>query len=219
MAYNSLSNTFATTSVTLDIRPASSDGLILFNQQTNGRDFIAVLLRDGHVEFWYDLGSGALSLVSSDPLELDEWHTIEVYRSGRSGQLIVDGTLPLSGMSPGSLNGLQLGDPLYIGGVGAAVSDSIPQEIRVGGYEGCVRIVLIGQSSTPLSLISDAVSGAGIAECPRLPCTINPCLNNGACYLGEVNGTIGEQCYCSLPFTGDLCSESKSHVLMHQWKY
>ena len=168
------------------------------------------------MEFWYDLGSGALSLVSSDALELDEWHMIEVYRSGRSGQLIVDGSLPLSGMSPGSLNGLQLGDPLYIGGVDAATSDDLPQEIRVGGYEGCVRSVLIGQSLTPLSLISDALSGAGVTECPRLPCTVNPCLNNGVCYLDEVNGTTGEQCFCSLPFTGSLCSESKSHVSIHQ---
>ena len=204
LAYNSLTNTFASTLVTMSIRPASPDGLLLLNQQANGRDYIAVVLRNGHVEFWYDLGSGAVSLMSTDVLELDVWHMIEVYRSGRSGHLIIDSSFPVSGESPGNLNALQLGDPLFIGGVDAASSDSVPDEIQVGGYVGCVRDVLIGSSLTPLSLISDTLSGAGVERCQ---CTVNSCLNNGFCYvLEEANR---EECFCSLPFTGQNCSESK----------
>ena len=209
IAYDSLTNTFATTSLTLEIRPSSLDGLVLFNQQTNGGDFIAVLLRDGTVEFWYDLGSGAATISSTDPVELDVWHRIEVYRSGASGQLIVDEALPVPGSSQGSYTGLQLGAPLYIGGVSDSASGNLPPQIRgIAGYQGCVRSVSV--NSADLDLISGANSGVSVQECPLLPCTSNLCLNNGVCFVESGDGSSDQQCLCSLPFTGETCSESKS---------
>ena len=42
------------------IKPESMDGLILYNGYTHDRkgDFIALSLRQGHVEFTFDLGTG-----------------------------------------------------------------------------------------------------------------------------------------------------------------
>ena len=197
------------TSLTMELRPSSPDGLLLYNQQTNGVDYIAVLLRDGIVELWYNLGSGAATISSRTALELDTWHTIEVYRSGASGQLIVDGALPVAGSSPGDFTGLQLGDPLFIGGVSEAASGNLLLQIRgVGGYQGCIGN--ISSDTVPLRLISDAISGAGVEECP---CLTSPCLNNGACFMQTGDGFPGQYCDCSLPFTGEICNTSKfSHV-------
>ena len=204
IAYDTLSNVYATTSLTLEIRPFSPDGLLLYNQQTNGVDYIALLLRDGRVELWYNLGSGAATISSRTAIELDTWHTIEVYRSGASGQLIVDGTLPVTGSSLGHFTGLQLGDPLYIGGVSELASGNLPPQIRVvSGYEGCIGSV--SSDTVSLLLISDAISGVGVEECP---CLTSECLNNGACFVETSNGSSGQYCVCSLPFTGETCTTS-----------
>lgn len=204
ITYNSLTGVFATTALNLEIQPSSPDGLVLFNQQMDGVDYIAVLLRNGKVEFHYNLGTGAAVISSREPLELNVWHMIEVYRNGASGQLIVDGTLPVNGSSPGDFTRLQLGDPLYIGGV----RGQLPIQIReIRGYQGCIRTV--SSNAVPIELISSANYGAGIEECPLLPCTISPCLNNGVCFVLSGNGSSGQQCICSLPFTGATCSESK----------
>ena len=208
LVHDSLTNVFATSHITLEVRPSSPDGLLIFNKQTgDGLDYIAVFLRDGVVEFWYDLGSGAAMIHSRDPLDVDQWHTIEVYRSGSSGQLIVDNTLPVSGSSPGSFTGLQLGGPLFIGGVSDSSSGDLPPLIRgVGGFSGCIRNVV--SNTAVIMLISEANYGAGIQECPLLPCTDNPCLNNGVCFVESGNGSSAQQCHCSLPFTGVTCSLS-----------
>lgn len=209
ISHNSLTNVFAITSITLEVRPSSPDGLLLFNQQADGVDYIAVLLRDRVVEFWYNLGSGPATISSREPVELDEWHTIEVYRSGSSGRLIVDDMLPVSGTSEGSLTGLQLGGPLFIGGVSDTASSGLPSMIReVGGYRGCIRSIV--SNAAAVLLISDAINGVGVEECPLLPCGTSPCLNNGVCFVVESsNGSSLQECQCSLPFTGDTCSQSK----------
>ena len=207
MAYASLTNAFAITSITLEIRPAAPDGLLLFNKQANanGRDFIGVRLQNGFVEFAYNLGGGTLTLVSSEPLQLNEWHTVEVHRSGRNGQLIIDSSLPVTGLSPEGYDSLQLGDPLYIGGIEDSASNNVPVEFRAGGYHGCVRRVSVG--STPLMLISEAVNGERVGECPCIP---NPCPYSGVCYEKTRDGETQQQCVCSIPFTGDLCTERES---------
>ena len=68
------------------------DGLLIYNgQQTNGHgDFISLNLAGGRLEFRFDLGGGATSLTSADPVTLNEWHIARLSRRGRQGSLQLD---------------------------------------------------------------------------------------------------------------------------------
>ena len=63
-------------------------GLLVYNGElTNGNgDFMGVAMRDGRVEFKFDVGSGPATIMS-DPIPLNEWHTIRVKRTNRDGRL------------------------------------------------------------------------------------------------------------------------------------
>ena len=204
LVHPSLTNAFAVTFLYLEIRPNTSDGLLLYNkQQGPGPDYIAILMRSGQVEFWYNLGMGTATLVGSAPLTLGEWHTVEASRSGMNGQLIVDNSLPVGGTSPGTFYSLQLGDPLFLGGYSNYTR--LPSELNIAiGFTGCIRE--FRTSPMPLSssvdLIGGATSGAGITECPGVrPCEVNSCQNGGTCVeLGD-----SFTCVCQLGFTGQSC--------------
>ena len=49
---------------------------------------MGVAMRDGRVEFKFDVGSGPAT-ITSDPVQLNEWHTIRVKRTNRDGKIVV----------------------------------------------------------------------------------------------------------------------------------
>ena len=200
--YPPLSNTFAITSLSMRIRPANNTGLILYSAQLlKGRDFIALVLNAGVIEFIYDLGTGPVTIRSSTHLTLDQWHTVEAYRQGRSGQLVVDGNLPQTGTSPGSFTSLQLGDNLYLGGV-ANYSDVIKQVGVENGFHGCIKDVAFGSPPQPLDLVGGALGGTGVTGCS---CPSQLCLNGGTCVS---NASSNGVCLCPPGFSGGLCEKN-----------
>lgn len=62
-------------------------GLILYNGQLDDGtgDFISLGMRNRRVELRLDVGSGP-AIVTTDPIELDAWHTITIKRDGKDGQ-------------------------------------------------------------------------------------------------------------------------------------
>ena len=197
------------------------------------------------MELRYNLGSGTAVLTSSSTLTLGEWHTIEATRTGRSGQLVVDGAVPVTGSSPGGFTSLQLGENLFIGGV--PDFNSLPSGVINTGFVGCMRELRAASSS--VNLTGAAIAGANIGACPVGPCFQQPCLNGGSCaevaggnfscscpagWTGQrcesavaqcqganpcqnggqcrvrlVGGSPVEYCNCSLPYGGDVCSDSE----------
>ena len=209
IAYPSLINAFAMTLLYLEIRPASSEGLVFFNQQLSGPDFISVSLLSGRVVFRYSLGpESSLSLESDVALALDQWHSIEVSRTGSSGRLIVDNTLPITGSSTGSFTSLQLGDNLFLGGVPNSHSIALSTGTTVG-FNGCIRNVFTGSSLEPLDLLADAVFGSEVTECSISPCERYSCSNGGTCME---TGADTFMCVCPIGFTGSLCDTSVCEI-------
>ncbi len=184
----------------LEVRPSSADGLLLLNTQLTGPDFIAIALRRGRVELWYDLGQGAVNITSTEPLALDTWHSIQASRSGRDGMLIVDNATAVTGTSPGSYRLLQISSDLYLGA--APTPLSLPVQLReLYGFQGCVREFRTSRTGT-VDLIGDSTSGRGITECPDLQtCGPESCMNGGTC-----SNTIDQfTCGCAEGFTGARC--------------
>ena len=189
-----LVNSFAVTRICVEIRPSSLNGLILYN---NRPDYIAILLRNGTVDFHYNLGGGSTVIVSNTVLTTEEWHSIEVSRSGRSGSLIVNNQIPVTGESPEGYHSLQLNGDLLIGGLVNNVR--APFDLgTVQHFHGCIRELRTdtnGGQSVPI--VSAAHMGADILECP----TCN-CRNGGYC-IEDHSGSY--YCDCPLEFTGLIC--------------
>ncbi|KAG0728646.1 Agrin [Chionoecetes opilio] len=96
----------------------SPDGVLLYNgQMGGGGDFIALNLRNGHVEFSYNLGSGLATLVSPTRIPLNTWHVVRVRRKKRRGILRVNRGHRVMGKSGPRLKELNLNQPLYLGGL------------------------------------------------------------------------------------------------------
>ena len=61
-----------------EFRTLADDGVILYTGSADGADadFLSVALVYGFVEFWYDLGSGAVSIRSPERVRPGHWHRI-----------------------------------------------------------------------------------------------------------------------------------------------
>ena len=196
-------STFSITDIYLEVRPTTLNGLLLYSTQNDGPDFISLAIKNGLVEFQYDLGSGPALITSDVSLTLGNWHTIEASRTYSIGSLIINGSFPVYGSSQGSFMSLQLGDsPFYLGGVPDL--STLPENVQVAeGFSGCIRE--FKAAKVTIDLINDSVSGAQIGQCSAIEsCSQLPCLNNGTC----VDGAPGYySCLCNVGFTGTLCGD------------
>ena len=197
-------NSFAVTYLYVEIRPSSLNGLILFNGHNSGPDYIAILLRNGLVEFHYNLGGGTSVIISNTALTIEEWHSIEARRSGRSGSLIVNNEIPTTSESSEGYHSLQLNGDLLIGGLVDVMM--VPNELgTVQHFNGCIRQLQTRASGgQPVPIISAADKGADILECPSCKCR-----NGGNC-VEDSNGLYF--CDCPLGYTGPLCESELCEI-------
>lgn len=79
----------------ITLKPTAPNGLILYNgHRTDGfGDYMALYLKDGFLEFSYDLGTGSAIVTSQLRIDLGEWHQVCTYsgrkalaRQGREGK-------------------------------------------------------------------------------------------------------------------------------------
>uniref|UniRef100_A0A8B9J9U3 EGF like, fibronectin type III and laminin G domains n=1 Tax=Astyanax mexicanus TaxID=7994 RepID=A0A8B9J9U3_ASTMX len=82
--------------------PEAFDGTLLYSEDLDSRDFLSVVMVEGHVEFRFDCGSGTIAAQS--PVKLGVWYTVTVYREGLSGWLRVDNNTPVTGRSQVTVN-------------------------------------------------------------------------------------------------------------------
>lgn len=135
---------YHTLRLALEFRALEPRGLLLYNGNAKGKDFLALVLLDGHVQLrwvWgddgihveqgeggatrlilpvaprFDTGSGPAVLSSSVPVQPGRWHRLELSRHWRRGSLSVDGEAPVTGESPSGTDGLNLDTELFVGGV------------------------------------------------------------------------------------------------------
>ncbi|KAG8193217.1 hypothetical protein JTE90_005564 [Oedothorax gibbosus] len=191
--------------IELELKPLASDGIILYNGQTSsGRgDYVSLAIKDGFVEFKYNLGSGVAVLRSSQRLQVGKFHRIAAKRYQKDGMLSVDGQDHSTGHSTGPKNFLDLGQHLYMGYVPGEV-EQIFDNVGVSmGFSGCIRHFKIGRQFVDLKYPgSKVLKAVDVSECSDDSCASMPCLNGASCIASENQDYT---CKCSASFTGKHC--------------
>ncbi|XP_043237332.1 basement membrane-specific heparan sulfate proteoglycan core protein-like isoform X3 [Amphibalanus amphitrite] len=207
VALETIPDAYLSFDVELSFRPAAMDGLLLYNGQQStgdgsGGDFVSFGLREGYPEFRFKLGGAPAVLRSRRAVIMDMWHTVRLQRDKNRGKMTVDGNTEVDGEADGEYVGLDLDEPLYIGGV-PDFAQIHPESGFDRGFIGCVARLSV--SGVLYSLQSDALDRRDVRQC-EVCRTDSSCDNSGLCQ--EALNERGHRCICAAGFTGPTCSEA-----------
>nr|CAH7733355.1 unnamed protein product [Callosobruchus chinensis] len=195
----------------ISFKPENGNGLILYNgnrgSEKNG-DFISLLLVDSVPEFKFNLGSGTATLQADRPLSNQQWHTIKVVRNRKKATMFVDGEGPFISVADGKYIGLDLTEPLYLGGVPNPnnISPDVFTYSRYIGFVGCISQLKIGHNH--VDIMREALNKTGLTSCET--CSEDKCENKGACQ--EALTKEGFTCICPSGFSGATCNKLKGEA-------
>uniref|UniRef100_A0A665WXX5 Agrin n=1 Tax=Echeneis naucrates TaxID=173247 RepID=A0A665WXX5_ECHNA len=190
-------------SMTVVLKANDSNGLIFYNgQKSDGKgDFISLSLNNGILEFRYDLGKGPATIRSKEPIQLNVWNTINLERSNRKGEIMVNKKNPVRGEAPNLHVDLNLKESLFVGGA-PDYSRLARVAALTDGFKGTIqKIVLIG---TPILKEDHALRSSNVAMFQDHPCSQDPCHNGGLC-----NPQLDTyECVCLNGFSGGHCQNT-----------
>lgn len=104
----------------MKFNPADTgDGILMYSAHSDEGlgDFAALMIKNGHVEFRFDIGSGVTTIRSPYAVQPDEWTYVMVNRDFKDAKLFVNDEPVVEGKSLGAARTMNLNTPLYIGGV------------------------------------------------------------------------------------------------------
>lgn len=126
------------------VKPESNDdGLLMYSSQSSNGDgdFAALSIKDGHLEFQYDAGSGPALIRSKRSVTVGEWVDVSVEREYQDGGLGVNDDEIVKGKSPGPSRSLNLNTPLFLGGYDRSRVMLNPSVSVFKGFKGCISTV------------------------------------------------------------------------------
>ncbi|XP_053624887.1 basement membrane-specific heparan sulfate proteoglycan core protein isoform X4 [Plodia interpunctella] len=189
-----------------------ADGIIMYWAEsakgTGG--FTSLTVRNGKLEFTYDLGDGFPVVISSNKLlQANEWTDVSIARVGSVISLTVNQVHTYEGRLASHTTDLTLDTPLFVGGV----DESIILNENVGvsdGFNGCIKDLSV--FNDPVNIINSSIQSANIKECstydrgdiPESESVCSQCRNGGAC---EPDSSV---CSCPLGFSGTYCENRVS---------
>ncbi|XP_014437821.1 agrin isoform X1 [Tupaia chinensis] len=208
MAFPTL-RAYHTLRLALEFRTLEPQGLLLYNGNARGKDFLALALLGSHVQLRFDTGSGPAVLTSSVSVEPGRWHRLELSRHWRRGSLSVDGETPVLGESPSGTDGLNLDTDLFVGGVPEDQAAVVLERTAVGvGLKGCIRLLDVNNQRLELSSWQGAASrSSNVGECGDHPCLPNPCHGGAPCQALEASMF---HCQCPPGRFGPTCADEQS---------
>lgn len=152
--------------IQMRIRAMGPDGMIFWTgeeKMTSSSDFLALGIRDGHVQFSYNLGSGEVVITYNESrIDDGKWHKIRAQRYERVGYLEIDGTEVIEGTSPGRLKQLNTQSKIYVGGMEDIVLST--KKRFKSGFVGCVSNITLA-TDYHIDLIGEAAEGQNIQQC------------------------------------------------------
>nr|KAG5712241.1 hypothetical protein BaRGS_014591 [Batillaria attramentaria] len=182
---------------TIEFITQEDDGLLLYNGPmaeidllTQPEDFISLELLGGYPRLMVNHGTGTLTLsldgqdeagaVIMQRLSDGQWHRIDIIRSGKDVEMVVDycrsvkplqdvqlDTRPcrIKGRTPGENTFLNVNTLLQLGGRFSA--PSYPQGITASNFNGCLRNLVHNGKLYDLYYKSTADFNSGFNGCPR----------------------------------------------------
>ncbi|UYV70316.1 hypothetical protein LAZ67_7002496 [Cordylochernes scorpioides] len=143
--------------IELEFQTFSDFGLLLYNGGAEGGsgDFVSLSVRDGHLEYRYNVGSGLVMLRSPARLQPGRFHTASIRRFLGDGLLSLDRGEEVTGRSLGPHTSLDLSGPLYLGSLPHSASRRCRMWTNAGvkqGLLGCIRRLKIGRREVNLQV-------------------------------------------------------------------
>uniref|UniRef100_A0A8C1TTF3 FAT atypical cadherin 1b n=1 Tax=Cyprinus carpio TaxID=7962 RepID=A0A8C1TTF3_CYPCA len=166
----------------------------------------------GRLQFQFDCGWGLATVSVHSVLVNDgQWHMAELEVKGNYARLVLDQLHSASGLAPGPLHCLNLGDQVVLGGPAQRFGSRLRRNLPVSdSLQGCMDSVLF--NGQRLSLDSNGPLGVAIEDMVGVSpgcvfflspdCSSNPCLNGGSCLMRQSGGYV---CKCSTLFSGTHC--------------
>ncbi|MEE6485074.1 hypothetical protein FKM82_014154 [Ascaphus truei] len=200
---------YHTVRIAMEFRSSEQSGLLLYNGQVRGKDFISLAVVNGFVELRFNTGSGTGTITSQVRIEPGRWHQLVVTRNRRSGMLSVDGESHVNGESPSGTDGLNLDTELFIGGGPDDQMAVVSERTSVSsGLKGCIRLLDVNNQVYNLQEEgADVLYGSGVGECGNNPCQPNPCHNGAVCLVKEAEMF---HCRCLNGYTGPTCADERN---------
>ncbi|KAF4519972.1 hypothetical protein B566_EDAN005472 [Ephemera danica] len=188
LAFPALRGAYKDVQVSLEFRPEAPDGVLLLAAERDDMagDFLALVLIDSYVEFRFDCGSGQGGVRAPEPVRLNQWNRLTLYRHRWDAWLQVNGGKHVQGRSkvhnPHTISGARINlefglqglfsritfrEPLFIGGPGNTTTTGLSAKLgAAGGLRGCVRHLELNDHvySFGLTPRGDAAQGFDIGK-------------------------------------------------------
>lgn len=120
LAFPALRAAYKHVQLDLEFRPEAWDGVLLLAGERDDLqgDFMALILHHGFIEFRFDCGSGVGIVRSSEPVKLNEWNTLSIYRHRWDAWIQLNREKRVQGRSKGLFSRITFREPLFVGGPG-----------------------------------------------------------------------------------------------------
>ncbi|XP_030244905.1 basement membrane-specific heparan sulfate proteoglycan core protein-like [Drosophila navojoa] len=157
--------------VTLSLRPSSlRDAVLLYTAESQlpSGDYVALVLRDGHVELIINTAARPKPVVvrSQKPLPLHRWTRVEVLRRQGESILRVGDEPEQRAKAVGGPRTLSLKTPLYVGGYDRSTI-KINRDVNITeGFDGCISRLY--DSMRPVQLLAAIKDAANLQNCGEL---------------------------------------------------
>lgn len=148
-------------SISMQFRTFAKEGLLFLIH--NGPKFMALELRDGHVVYKFDLGSGTTELRSDAAYNDGMWHQLRAAQLQMDADLTVGGNDSVTGRARGEEEGLDSTDDIFVGG---HPSFHGHEEVTRVNFEGCIQDLELDTRLLDLHKTKEAL--AVTSGCPAI---------------------------------------------------
>ncbi|XP_071807655.1 laminin subunit alpha-2-like isoform X1 [Asterias amurensis] len=130
----------------------AEEAIVFFMASPDQRDFMAIELLDGFIKVSHDLGSGIGTVSSLERVNTNTWLQVGVRRYKQESYLFINGVKQGFGLSPGSLEGLTIGESQHLYVAGIPSSYKITRDVTNQPFYGCIKSFFVYRNRQNLLL-------------------------------------------------------------------